>query len=240
MKAIILVLVLFFGMTSCKNSDKTSEVPLSSQVVEQDDSLKDSDIPQVAKQIAETSGFYNWKEVSEIAFTFNVDRNGNHFERSWKWNPKTQDIQMISAKDTVNYNRSKMDSLTMKTDAAFINDKYWMLAPFQLIWDKGVEFSVKENALAPISKETLGQLTIVYPSEGGYTPGDAYDFFYDKDHVIREWNYRKGNTLEPSMSTTWEDYESFEGIDIATMHRDKSGDFKLYFTDISIKKDIQN
>src|SRR5690606_24023375 len=116
-----------------------------------------------------------------IAFTFNVDRNGKHSERSWIWKPKSQVIIFISSKDTIKYNRSRMDSVSMKTDAAFINDKYWMLAPFQLVWDKGMEFSEKENVVAPISKDTLSQLTIVYPNEGGYTPGDAYDFFYDSN-----------------------------------------------------------
>ena len=238
MRAIILISVLFFGMISCKNSDKNSEVQLSNEVAKQNDSLENLDIPQIALQIAEANGLDSWREVSEIAFTFNVDRNGNHFERSWIWKPKTQDIQMISSKDTVTYNRSKMDSLAMKADASFINDKYWMLAPFQLIWDKGMKFSEKENVIAPISKDTLNQLTIVYPNDGGYTPGDAYDFFYDKNHVIREWNYRKENTSQPSMTTTWEEYQNFKGIVIATMHRDNTSDFKLYFTNISIEKDI--
>ncbi len=240
MKVVILILVSFLGMMSCNNANKPSEIQVSDEVVEQNDTVLDSDIPIIARQIAEANGIQNWNAVSEIAFTFNVDRNGNHFHRSWIWNPKTQDVQLISPKNTVNYNRSSMDSLTMKTDAAFINDKYWMLTPFQLIWDKGMEFSEKENMVAPISKDTLNQLTIVYPNQGGYTPGDAYDFFYDEDFKIKEWIYRKENSSEPSMTTTWEDYKNFEGIDIATMHRNNTGNFKLYFTDISIKKDIQN
>lgn len=240
MKTIIPVLILFLGMISCNNSNNSSEAPLTNEGDEQINLSQDSKIPQIARQIAKNNGFDNWNEVSEIAFTFNVDRKGNHFERSWIWKPKSQDIQMISAKDTVNYNRSNMDSIAIKTDASFINDKYWLLAPFQLLWDENLEYSIQENAVAPISKDTLAKLTIVYPNEGGYTPGDAYDFFYDKDHLIREWNYRKGNAPEPSMSTTWEDYKSFKGIEVATMHSDKTGDFKLYFTDISIMKDNQN
>lgn len=235
MKAIVLTLFLSIGIIGCNNSTKISQDQSPNENVVEMDTIQDSNIPQVARQIAKTHGFDNWNDVSEIAFTFNVDRNGNHFERSWIWNPKTQDIQMISAKDTVNYNRSTMDSLAVKADASFINDKYWLLAPFQLLWDENLEYSIQENAAAPISKDTLGQLTIIYPNDGGYTPGDAYDFFYDKNHLLREWNYRERNAPEPSMSTTWEDYKNFGGIEIATMHRDKTGDFKLYFTKISIK-----
>ncbi|QAA80278.1 hypothetical protein EI546_00355 [Aequorivita sp. H23M31] len=235
MKGEFFLAALFFGIISCNNSNKTSEPSLSETNLSQVDSVQYGDIPENARQIAEACGIQNWNKVSEIAFTFNVDRDGNHFERSWIWNPKSQDIKMVSSKDSVNYNRSKMDSLTMKTDAAFINDKYWLLAPFQLVWDKGMEFSTKENVVSPISKDTLSQLTIVYPNDGGYTPGDAYDFFYDKNFRIQEWNYRKENSPEPSLTSTWEDYKDFEGIVIATMHRNNSNNFKLYFTNISVK-----
>ncbi|HBC03615.1 MAG TPA: hypothetical protein PKH16_09525 [Aequorivita sp.] len=233
MKISYTILTVFLVFLSCNNSQKSSEVEL----IDEKDSLQNLDIRH---QIANANGYENWKDVSELAFTFNVDRGENHFDRAWIWKPKTGSVSMISATDTIHYNRSKMDSIVMKTDAAFINDKYWLLAPFQLLWDKGITFSEKENAVAPISKDTLAQLTIVYGNDGGYTPGDAYDFFYDHDFKIKEWNYRKGNTEAPSMSTTWEDYENFSGIEIAKMHKDSTGGFKLYFSNISVKKETAN
>jgi hypothetical protein len=81
----------------------------------------------------------------------------------------------------------------------------------------------------------MHKLTIVYNNEGGYTPGDAYDFFFGDDYILKEWIYRKGNRESPSLSTTWEDYEDKGGIEIATAHKDASGDFKLSFTDIEVK-----
>ena len=233
MKISYTILTVFLVFLSCNNSQKSSEVEL----IDEKDSLQNLDIRH---QIANANGYENWKDVSELAFTFNVDRGENHFDRSWIWNPKTGAVSMFSAADTISYNRSQMDSLTLKTDAAFINDKYWLLAPFQMVWDEGITFSEKENAVAPISKDTLNQLTIVYGNEGGYTPGDAYDFFYDKNYKIKEWNYRQGNTKAPSMSTTWEDYENFNGIEIAKMHKDSTGGFKLYFSNISVKKETAN
>lgn len=227
--ALFSALILF----GCNNNQKTDRKVVSNEFSEENDSVENLDI---RRQIANANGFQNWKDVSEIAFTFNVKRGENHFERAWAWKPKTGEVKMVSAMDTVTYNRSKMDSLTMQTDAAFINDKYWLLAPFQLVWDDKITFSEKKNVVAPISKDTLNQLTIVYGNEGGYTPGDAYDFFYDKDFKIKEWNYRKGNAVKPSTSTTWEDYENFNGIEISKMHVDSTGNFKLYFTDISVKK----
>ncbi|WP_313111353.1 hypothetical protein [Aequorivita sediminis] len=189
-----------------------------------------------AEKIANTSGFKNWNDVSEIAFTFNVNRDGNHFYRAWTWNPKSGDVTMTSVNDTISYNRLHLDSLNLETDAAFINDKYWLLSPFQLMWDENITISEKKNVTAPLSKDTLNQITIVYGGDGGYTPGDAYDFFYDQNFKIKEWIYRKGNIDTPSLITTWEDYENFNGIKIAKTHKDSTGGFKLYFTDILVKK----
>lgn len=219
--------------TGCNNNQKTNQNTTNETVVEKNDVIENSDI---RVKIANANGFQNWKKVSKINFTFNVDRGKKHLERSWSWQPKTGDVKMFSEKDTVAYNRSEMDSLLMKTDAAFINDKYWLLAPFQLVWDENISFSEMKNQVAPISKDTLNQLTIVYGNEGGYTPGDAYDFFYDENFKIKEWNYREANDEKPSMTTTWEDYENFNGIEIAKTHKDSTGNFKLYFTNISVKK----
>ncbi|WP_026450581.1 hypothetical protein [Aequorivita capsosiphonis] len=233
MKIKIFTILVIFAIVGCNNTQKSSENTASEINNEPSDSIENMD---TAHKIANASGFENWKDVSEISFTFNVDRDGNHFYRSWVWNPKTGDVQMNSEKGQLSYNRSKLDSLAMKTDASFINDKYWLLAPFQIAWDKGTSFTEKENVEAPISKDALNRLTVVYGNAGGYTPGDAYDLFYDKNYKIKEWNYRKDNAPEPTMTTTWEDYKNFGGIDIATMHTGATGNFKLYFTDISVKK----
>lgn len=229
MKNILLLILFTVSLVSCKNNNKSIEN------VNQNQSISIENL-STAEKIANASGYKNWKDVSEIAFTFNVNRGDNHFYRAWTWNPKSGDVTMTSANDTISYNRSQLDSLNFETDAAFINDKYWLLTPFQLKWDENITISEKKNIVAPISKDTLKQITIVYGSEGGYTPGDAYDFFYDEDFKIREWNYRKGNADTPSLSTTWEDYENFNGIEIAKTYKDSTGGFKLYFTDISVKK----
>ena len=223
---IIFIAAVFFSCNNTKNSSENQE---------KDQPISEENL-STAEKIANANGLENWDDVTEIAFTFNVERGENHFFRSWIWKPKTGDITMMGAKDTIAYNRSKMDSLTLKTDGAFINDKYWLLAPYQIVWDEGTTFSEKENSIAPISKDTLYQLTIVYGNNGGYTPGDAYDLFYDENFKIKEWNYRQANAEKPTMSTTWEDYENFNGLEIAKTHKDSTGNFKLYFTNISVKK----
>jgi hypothetical protein len=75
-----------------------------------------------------------------------------------------------------------MDSLAIKIDRAFINDKFRALIPFQLVWDD-VEYTTETLVAAPISQKLMNKLTITYPDKGGYTPGDAYDIFFDEDYI---------------------------------------------------------
>lgn len=219
MKNSLISLVVITILFSCKQKEET-------KVIEKEWST--------AEKIADANGIENWQNVSEIQFTFNVDRDTTHFERSWSWKPKTDAIIMISGKDTVAYNRKSVDSTSLDADKAFINDKYWMLAPFQLIWDTSASVSEASTAEAPISKTQLNKITITYPSEGGYTPGDAYDLYFGDDFMVKEWVYRKANSPEPSIISTWEDYEDFNGIKIAKTHKRPDSDWKLHFTNIKV------
>ena len=77
-------------------------------------------------------------------------------------------------------------------------------------------------------------ITITYPIEGGYTPGDAYDIYFDENYLIKEWTYRQGNSPEPSLSNTFENYQDFNGIKIAIDHKKDNGNWNLNFTDVSV------
>lgn len=189
----------------------------------------------LAENIANAHGFQNWDKVSEIHFTFNVDKNSSHFERSWKWNPKTSAVTMMRKNDTISYFTNKIDSTNIKADQSFINDKYWALFPFQLVWDKSATLSKPEKTEAPISKIQLNKITLTYTNEGGYTPGDAYDVFYDDNYIIKEWSYRKANAEKASLTNTFENYKNFNGIKIAVEHKKENEDWNLHFTNIKIE-----
>ncbi len=194
--------------------------------------------PQIstAEAIANAYGYHHWKNIETFTFTFNIDRGENHFERSFTWQPKLDEVHYISATDTFSYNRKdQLDSLQMAADRRFINDKYWLLAPFQLMWDQNLTFSERKEVKAPISKVPMNVLTAVYPDEGGYTPGDAYDLYYTDDYLIREWVFREANQSEPSVITTWEDILELNDMKFAQSHKDSTGGFHLYFSNLSIK-----
>ena len=190
----------------------------------------------ILEKVANANGFSNWQHIEELKFTFNVDRDSAHFERTWVWKPKTNDIVAISTKDTLSYNWANMDSLANEVNSGFINDKYWLLVPYQLVWDSdNITYEHSTRVEAPIGKKSMQKLTIVYGSEGGYTPGDAYDLYFRDDFILQEWAYRKGNTSSLSLATTFEDYDEINGLKFAKMHKTKDGSFKLYFTGVVVK-----
>lgn len=221
MKPILYAVCFLFLITSCK-SDKKEDIKTNEQEL------------TTAQKIANASGFENWKNVSQIDFTFNVDRDTTHFERSWVWKPKTGDVRLISGKDTISYNRKSVDSISLNADKGFVNDKYWLLAPYQLVWDASTKISDPLKAEAPISKLEMNKVTITYSDGGGYTPGDAYDLYFNDDYLLKEWVYRQGNSKEPSMMTTWEDYEDFNGLKLAKTHKKPDSNWKLHFTNIKV------
>ncbi len=200
-----------------------------------EEEIAETSIPE---KIAAAHGFEHWDSVKSITFTFNVDRDTTHFERTWIWKPKTNDVTAISASDTLTYNRKAMDSTAFKINGGFINDRYWVLAPFNLIWDsQSYDFEHAVDQTAPISGKNMQKLTIVYANEGGYTPGDAYDFYFGDDFIIREWVFRKSNQKEASMTTTWENYVEIDGLKLPQDHRKANENFSLNFTNLAVEKE---
>ncbi|WP_417237702.1 hypothetical protein [Bizionia sp.] len=214
------ILLLFYSCKSDKNGEPAATI--------------DNKPLTTSQKIAQAYGIENWDSVNSITFAFNVLKDSTLFKRSWKWSPKTNDITLITANDTIRYNRNQMDSTFVKEDKAFINDKFWLLAPFNLVWDSGTTISAPVEEMAPISKKILNKITTTYPNDGGYTPGDAYDFYYNNNYLIEEWVYRKGNTKEPSMMSTWENNKDFKGVLIALSHKKTDDNWELFFEDVSI------
>ncbi|WP_439151466.1 hypothetical protein [Winogradskyella sp.] len=223
MKSLYLGLICLMLVSACKS--ETSEKQTFEDVKEL----------TIAEKIAIAHGFENWKNVSEVKFTFKVDRDTIKGDgRSWVWKPKEDAVVFTNYTGSIEYSRSKIDSTHIGPDRAFINDKFWLFVPFQLVWDRSATISEPQKAKSPINKDQLDMITISYPNEGGYTPGDAYDIYYDSNYLIKEWTYRRGNSAEPSLSNTFENYKDFNGIKIAIDHKKDNGNWNLNFTNVSI------
>ena len=104
------------------------------------------------------------------------------------------------------------DSLEVKNNAEemaiayrrFINDTYWLLAPFKL-FDPGVH-----RAYAPDSSDAATDAILLTFDDAGMTPGDQYWLFVNKEtgRLIR-WTYvlQDDGPDTPPRSFIWDTYE---------------------------------
>lgn len=220
-KFILLLSILSF--LGCKNEQSEN----TTESLENEEKTK-------AREIAEAHGLENFEDVNEIKFTFNV-RVGDSVRtsRNWNWKTKTNEIRLTEGDISRTYVQD--DSIAedeKELDQKFINDSYWLLFPFQLVWSDA-EISEEKTAEAPISKEEMKSILVSYSSEGGYTPGDSYEIFYEDDLILKEWIYRSADGSRES-PTTWEDYGEYNGLKIARSHKSPDGSFELFFSDIEV------
>lgn len=225
MKKKLTFFALLIFIVSCKSDPDKAGTSQNESTLEE----------PITKEIAYTNGFTNFENVNQINFTFNVKVNDTlRSERSWKWFPKENKVELTEKGETSGYTiDGDLNDEEIEIDKKFINDKYWLLFPYELVWSE-YEFEHNRNSVAPISQKEMHQITVKYADTSGYTPGDTYLIFFDEnDKMIREWTYQSAGGR--SLSTTWEDYETFNGITIAKMHKSADGSFQLYFTDIMVK-----
>lgn len=220
--SIFLAVVLVSTLFSCKNQaeEKSSETQKE---------------PTIVQKIAQANGLDNFEKIEELSFTFNVKVNDSlRTSREWTWDPKTNMVSLTTKDSTVAYDHKSEAGQHVWVDQRFINDQYWLLFPFHLVWDE-MEWEHEKEAKAPISGKTFEKITVTYPSNKGYTPGDVYEIFFDESLMIREWTYRPGGSTEKAFPATWANYKDFGGIKIATRHSNKDGSFELFFTDVEIR-----
>jgi hypothetical protein len=219
MKNILFLLPLFVITISCTTNETNN---------------KESKELSDAEKISKAYGIDSFDEIKKLYYTFNVDRDTTLLiSRSWIWDKSTGDITLIFQGDTIQFKQDALTEELEKTDHSFINDKYWLLFPFQLIWDSNMTATNMGKMPAPISGDEYTKLTIQY-GDGGYTPGDAYDLYLDDNWLIKEWSFRKSGKEEPGSAVVWGDNKDFNGVKVALDHHNNEG-LRIYFTDVKFE-----
>jgi len=199
----------------------------------------------VCHRIADTYGVKDFDNVEAIRYTFNAMRpNGDTISRSWEWQPKTGEVTYhgMDANHqpmTRSYRRSDVSADTSgalkRIDQGFINDQYWLLFPFHLVWDSGVEYTLNGSQSLPIPPGTAQDMLVQYGAAGGYTPGDAYELFTDADNQIIQWIYHKGGNMQSTGAVTWQHNVHAGPIMVALEHYDADGKLRLWFSNVAVK-----
>lgn len=204
-------------------------------------------LPPAAEKLAKTYGIDSFGQVEAIRYTFNLQFPGVNVSRSWEWEPKTGKVTYQSKdKDgkpvKVTYMRSQLSSQPANVkddiDPGFVNDQYWLIFPFHLVWDKGADIKDMGMQKLPIGKGSADQIVTKYPSQGGYTPGDTWELFIGADGRVEQFIFRRGGPKKPSLViATWAGYKMAGPLLISADHRGTADGkpLHLWFSDVSVK-----
>jgi hypothetical protein len=203
--------------------------------------------PAIADQIAKAYGLDSFTQVEAIRYTFNIDAGPLKLSRSWVWEPKTDRVS-FDGKDqagkpvTITYLRSQLASQSPfvkdQVDPGFTNDQYWLLFPFHLVWDPGATVQDAGMQKLPLGKGSAKKVVVKYPSDGGYTPGDTWELYVGTDDRIREFVFRRGGSVKPSLViATWADYKKAGPLLFSLDHRGTADGkpLRLFFSNVAVK-----
>jgi hypothetical protein len=201
----------------------------------------------IADEIAKTYGLDSWGQIEAIRYTWSAQFPGVNVSRSWVWEPKTGKVS-YEGKDKdgkpvkATYVRSQLDSqpanVKDEIDPAFMNDQYWLIFPFHVVWDTSATVEDKGMQKLPLGKGSAEHVVVKYPSDAGYTPGDTWELFVGPDHRVQEFIYRRGGPKKPSVViATWSGYKKAGPLLISTDHRGTADGkpLHLFFSDVAVK-----
>ena len=201
--------------------------------------------PPIAEQIAKTYGLDSFGQIDAIRYTFNIP--GFKLSRTWTWEPKVDRVT-YEGKDKdgkpvkVTYVRSQLssqpDSVQKQIDSGFINDQYWLLLPFHLVWDGGANVEDKGMQKVPSGKGSARHVVVKYPDNVGYTPGDTWELYVGSDDRIQYMVFHHGGTAKPSLvKATWAGYKKAGPLLISTEHQGTAdgNPAHIFFTDVAVK-----
>jgi hypothetical protein len=201
----------------------------------------------IRSDIAGAYGIDSFGQVDEIRYTFNLKRGEKQAKRSWIWWPKSDRVEYWPGGDqtkAVPYSRSDLSGRSSdelkRVDAAFINDQYWLLFPFHLVWDRQTTVVDVGRQPMPIGGQSARKVVVTYPPKGGYTPGDVYELFIGPDNRLIQWVYRKGGSVEPTLVATWLDDRKVGPLTLALDRRGPNADFRVRFSDVAVKLNGSN
>ncbi|HZX96421.1 MAG TPA: hypothetical protein VFE90_18005 [Myxococcales bacterium] len=205
--------------------------------------------PAIADQIAKTYGLDSFGQIDAIRYTFNIDLTALKLKisRSWIWEPKTGQVSFEGKDKTgkplkVTYTRSQVagqDAVVKdQVDPAFINDQYWLLFPFHMVWDgSGAAVTDEGMQKLPLGKGSARKVVVKYAG-GGYTPGDTWTLFVGKDNRVQEMDFRHGGAAKPSqVLATWAGYKKAGPLLVSTDHRGKADGkaVRVFFSGVAVK-----
>ena len=202
----------------------------------------------ILEKLAKTYGLDSWDQVEAVRYTWNGEITGLFkASHAWTWEPKTNQVTFEGTdKDgkpvKVTYKRTELDSqpdnVKNQVDPSFINDNYWFLLPFHVYWDTSATVTTKPMQKLPQGTGSADLVSVKYPNEGGYTPGDTWDLYIGKDGRIEQMVYHRGGPKKPSLViASWTGYKKAGSLLVSMDHRGTAdgAPLHIWFTNVAVK-----
>ncbi len=204
--------------------------------------------------IAAMGGEASWEKARQFQFDFVVVKDDQAVARfAHAWDRYTGDYRLkgvdkAGAPYTVYFNvntkqgRAWVNGVAVqgaekdkRIEAAygrFINDTYWLLAPWK-IFDPGVNLAYDGEKPCPGG----GACDVLKLSfEGvGLTPRDVYWLWITKDgRRMLQWQYVLGGASDPPTTAAWKDWQKMGGI-MLSMDKPMMGEpFEIRFENVAV------
>lgn len=193
----------------------------------------DEKADQVARElIAALGGESAWAKARQFRFDFVVEREGNRAaEFRHVWDRYTGDYRLLGTNKSgapfaVYFNVNTRDGVAFVNGKAvdgeekkklletaygrFINDSYWLLAPWK-VFDPGVQRSYDGEKTGP--EGALCDVLRLSFENIGLTPKDVYWLWITRDgRRMVQWQYVLGGAREEPTTALWKDWRTIGGI----------------------------
>ena len=221
--------IVALGISLCLSSAETA--------------LADEKADQVARELVTALGGESaWEKARQFRFDFVVEREGKRaaeFRHLWDrytgdyrllgtdksgapyavyFNVNTRDgVAFVNGKPVDNEEKKK---LLETAYGRFINDSYWLLAPWK-VFDPGVQRAWDGEKTGP-EGAVCDVLRLSFENVG-LTPKDLYWLWITRDgRRMVQWQYVLGGAQEEPTTALWKDWRTFGGIALSvekTMQR---------------------
>ena len=119
---------------------------------------------------------------------------------------------------------------------AFINDSYWLLAPFKLL-DPGVTLADAGEEPGP-NGEACDVVKLTFAGVG-LTPKDIYWLLVDKkSHLVVEWKYVLDGEKRPATAFVWSDWQMVGPIQLASRRTAIGKPSVIRFDNLKVSTDV--
>lgn len=182
--------------------------------------------------IAAMGGEDAWEKARQFRFDFVVVKQGAEVARvSHAWDRYTGDYRLqgvdkAGAPYTVYFNvntragRAYVNGVPAEGDERdkrlgsayerFINDTYWLLAPWK-IFDPGVHLAYDSERIGPAGG-ACDVLRLSFENVG-LTPKDVYWMWIEREpRRMVQWQYVLGGASDPPAAAAWKDWQKVGGI----------------------------